>query len=74
MFACHAQSVPRPSDTLFVDTAVYDWKATNERGIAAANLGKRKEAVALFLRVLACATLSAEARRMTGTNLALCQS
>jgi hypothetical protein len=52
LFAERAANIPRPDDTLYVMTAVYDWRALDEQGICASWISKKPESYRLFRRIL----------------------
>jgi tetratricopeptide (TPR) repeat protein len=69
LFARAAVAIPRPSDILFVDDAVYAWRSLDELAIAAYYVGKRDESRALNERLLSEGRLPASERARIEQNL-----
>lgn len=69
LFARAAVALPRPPDILFVDDAVYAWRALDELAIATFYVGKREESRALNLRLLREGRLPASERARVERNL-----
>jgi glycosyltransferase involved in cell wall biosynthesis len=72
LFARAALAIPRPPDLLFVDDAVYAWRALDELAISTYYVGKRDEARALNERLLGEGKLPASERTRVEQNLAFC--
>jgi len=70
LFARAALAIPRPPDILFVDDAVYTWRALDELAIATYYVGKRDESRALNERLLNEGHLPASERARVVQNLA----
>jgi hypothetical protein len=69
LFARAAVAIPRPADILFVDDAVYTWRALDELAIATYYVGKRDESRALNERLLSEGHLPASERPRIEQNL-----
>jgi tetratricopeptide (TPR) repeat protein len=69
LFARAAVAIPRPSDILFVDDAVYTWRALDELAIATYYVGKRDESRALNERLLSEGHLPESERARVVQNL-----
>jgi glycosyltransferase involved in cell wall biosynthesis len=69
LFARAAVAIPRPADLLFVDDAVYSWRALDELAIATYYVGKRDESRALNERLLSEGHLPATERPRIEQNL-----
>lgn len=52
VFASRAAALPRPTDILFLDHTVYDWRALDELAVSAYYVGQPKEALAAADRLL----------------------
>jgi glycosyltransferase involved in cell wall biosynthesis len=70
-FARLAGETPRPADLLFLDDAVYAWRAVDELAVAAYWVGRHEEAIAANERLLASGALPAGERARVETNLGL---
>ncbi len=57
IFADQARKTPRPEDILFLDEAVYAWRAEDEYAVCAYYAGKPGEALAVERRLLSTADL-----------------
>lgn len=69
LFAERAAAIPLPAaDILFVDEAVYRWRALDEQAVCASWLGRHDEAFALCRRLLARTDISDEDRNRIATN------
>jgi glycosyltransferase involved in cell wall biosynthesis len=68
-FARVASETPRPADLLFLDDAVYAWRALDELAVAAYWMGRHDEALAANQRLLSSAALPAGERARVETNL-----
>jgi len=67
LFADRARKTPRPQDILFLDEAVYQWRAQDEYAVCAYYAGRPAEALEITQRLLATATLPpADRARMEG--------
>jgi glycosyltransferase involved in cell wall biosynthesis len=69
LFARAAANAPRPADRLFVEDAVYAWRAQDELSVAAFYAGSRQEGHAAALRALAEPSLPAADRKRLEDNL-----
>jgi tetratricopeptide (TPR) repeat protein len=70
LFARAAAATPRPSDQLFVEDAVYAWRALDEVAIAAWHAGARDEGRAAATRLVAEARFPPSERERIEKNLA----
>jgi glycosyltransferase involved in cell wall biosynthesis len=70
LFARAAAATPRPGDQLFVEDAVYAWRALDEVAIAAWHAGARDEGRAAAKRLVAEARFPASERERIEKNLA----
>jgi hypothetical protein len=61
-----------PDDMLFIRRDIYRWRALDEWAVAAHHLGKFKEALDLYRRLLENAQIPAEDRGRISRNEALC--
>jgi hypothetical protein len=52
LYARHAATIPKPADLLFVDEAVYGWRALDELSILAFYVGRPDEGRAAWLRLV----------------------
>ena len=68
LFAMRAADIPRPSDILFLDHTVYDWRALDELSIASYYVGLHGQALALADRLLAGGNLPESERDRVETN------
>ena len=69
LFASRAAEIPRPTDILFLDHTVYDWRAVDELAVASYYVGHPRQAVALADRLLADPKLpGAERERIEGNR------
>ncbi len=72
-FARTASEIPRPEDILFVDDAVYAWRAIDEHAVAAYWAGRYKEAMSANQRLLASGALPQSERERVQKNMAFCR-
>jgi glycosyltransferase involved in cell wall biosynthesis len=70
LFARAASAIPRPADHLFVEEAVYAWRADDELSIAAWYVGAHDEGRQAAKRLLACARFPASERERIERNAA----
>ena len=69
LYAEPAAQIPLPDDDyLFVDAAVYAWRATDEQAICASWIGKRAEAFVLCRRLLARPDIPDNERQRIAVN------
>jgi glycosyltransferase involved in cell wall biosynthesis len=68
LFASRAASIPRPSDILFLDRTVYDWRALDELAVSAYYVGRYDESLAVANRLLAEGKLPASERQRLERN------
>jgi tetratricopeptide (TPR) repeat protein len=52
LYARHAAALPRPTDLLFIDDAVYRWRSLDELSISAYYVGAQEEGRAAFQRLV----------------------
>jgi glycosyltransferase involved in cell wall biosynthesis len=65
IYAQQAVACPRPSDSLFIEDAVYEWRALDELSVSAFYVGRLEEGRAAILRLLAVGRIPAiEAQRI----------
>jgi glycosyltransferase involved in cell wall biosynthesis len=69
LYARAAAAIPRPPDQLFVEDAVYAWRALDELSIAAWHAGAREEGRRAALRLLAEARFPPSERERIAKNL-----
>jgi hypothetical protein len=68
-FARQAAEIPLPrGDILFVGGDAYSWRAMDEQAVCASWIGKHREAIVLFERLLAGTDLPAEHRGRVAAN------
>ena len=72
-FARAASDIPRPNDILFVEEAVYTWRALDELGVAAYYAGLFREGLAANRRLLSERPLPVSERARIQQNLELCR-
>ena len=72
-FARAASDIPRPNDILFLDDAVYTWRALDELGVAAYHAGRYSEGLAANKRLLSGRALPQSERARIQKNLEFCQ-
>jgi glycosyltransferase involved in cell wall biosynthesis len=72
-FARAASDIPRPNDILFVDDAVYAWRALDELGVAAYYSGRYREGIAATKRLLSGRALPESERSRIKQNLEFCR-
>ena len=72
LFASRATTLPVPDDVLFVDMAVYQWRARDEHAIAAWYVGQHAESAALCRALLADPQLPPSEHARIRTNLQWC--
>ncbi len=72
-FARTASELARPDDILFVDDAVYAWRALDEYAVAAYWAGKYKEGLSANQRLLSGKTLPETERERVQKNMAFCR-
>jgi hypothetical protein len=70
LFASAASTIPYPSDQLFIDQSVYDWRALDEYAVAAYWVGKPQEAVIANQRLLSEGKLPESEVARVRSNLA----
>ncbi|HKY94382.1 MAG TPA: PqqD family peptide modification chaperone, partial [Kiloniellales bacterium] len=68
MLAQHAVTLPRPTRGLFLDTAVYDWRLTDEYALAAYNAGQYAESFRACEAMLASPKLPNQQRSRIKAN------
>lgn len=68
LFAARATEIPRPSDLLFVNEAVYRWRCWDERSIAAYYTGRYQESLDITSRLLAGALPTDDRRRIAANQ------
>jgi glycosyltransferase involved in cell wall biosynthesis len=73
LFARVAVQLPYPSDILFVDASVYEWRARDELAVAAYWCGERELSAQLCRDLLDDARLPAEQRDRVRKNLAFAE-
>jgi tetratricopeptide (TPR) repeat protein len=72
-FARGASGIPRPPDILFVEDAVYSWRALDELAVSAYWAGRYREAMEVNGRLLANPALPAGDKARVQKNLAFCR-
>jgi glycosyltransferase involved in cell wall biosynthesis len=72
-FARTASDIPRPKDILFLDDAVYTWRALDELGVAAYHAGLYREGLAANKRLLSGRELPQSERGRIRKNLEFCR-
>jgi glycosyltransferase involved in cell wall biosynthesis len=72
-FARTASEIPRPNDVLFIDDAVYTWRALDELGVTAYYAGRYREGIAANERLLSGHALPAGERARVQKNLEFCK-
>ena len=72
LFANQAMAIPRPSDILFLDDSVYDWRALDEYAISAYYVGNFGEGLIANDRLLDEGKLPISERRRVEANKSLC--
>jgi tetratricopeptide (TPR) repeat protein len=73
-FARIASEIPRPDDVLFVDDAVYAWRALDEFAVAAYWVGRYKDGLVANQRLLASGLLPVAERERVEKNMAFCRA
>lgn len=72
LFATPAKDIPRPTDILFVEDSVYDWRALDEFAIASYWVGQYRTALEANVRLLTEGRLPLAQRDRIETNLRFC--